>query len=53
MFVDLEKAFDTVDHEFMDHEVMKKLPRYGIRGIANESFCSYLTKRKQYVIIGN
>ena len=32
---------------------MKKTSHYGIRGIANEWFCSYLTKRKQYVIIGN
>ena len=26
---------------------------YDIRGISNEWFCSYLTKRKQYVSIGN
>ena len=49
VFVDLKKAFDTVDHEIL----LKKLPNYGIRGIANEWFCSYLTKRKQYLIIGN
>ena len=33
--------------------LLKKLSHDGIRGIANEWFCSYLTKRKQYVIIGN
>ena len=49
MFVDLKKAFDTVDHGIL----LKKLSHYGIRGIPNEWFCSYLTKRKQYVIIGN
>ena len=38
----------------MDHEILlKKLSHYEIRGTANEWFCSYLTKRKQYVIIRN
>ena len=38
-----------MDQEFL----LKKLSHYGIRGIVNEWFCSYLTKRKQYVIIEN
>ena len=42
-FFDLKKAFDTVDHEV----ILKKLSYYEMRGIANEWFCSYLTKRKQ------
>ena len=49
VIVDLKKAFDTVDHEIL----LKKLSHYGIREIANEWFCSYLTKRKQNVILGN
>ena len=48
IFVDLQKAFDTVDHEIP----LSKLDFYGIRGISNNCFKSYLSNRKQVCING-
>ena len=47
VFVDLEKAFDTVDHQIL----LAKLNHYGIRGVSNDWFKSYLSNRNQYVSI--
>ena len=47
LFVDLEKAFDTVDHNIL----LKKQDHYGVRGTSNKWFESYLTDRKHFVSI--
>jgi len=44
IFVDLSKAFDTLDHRIM----LDKLDHYGIRGNAKKLFESYLIGRQQY-----
>ena len=46
IFLDLKKAFDTVDHKIL-------LKKTGIRGVPNAWFASYLSNRKQFVSIAD
>ena len=47
IFVDLLKAFNTFDH----HILLAKLNHYGIHGVSNDCFKSYLSNHNQYVSI--
>ena len=49
LFLDLKKAFDTVDHKTL----ISKLELYGIRGTALHLFQSYLSERKQICKLQN
>ena len=56
-FIDLQKAFDAVDcnkkaFDAVDCNILRvKIFNYDVRDTADHLFCSYLTNRKQYVLM--
>ena len=49
LFLDLQKAFDTLNH----HILLQKLENFGIRGIVLNWISNYLSERSQRVFFNN
>ena len=49
VFLDMSKAFDTIDHTIL----LKKLSYYGIQHESLNLFENYLSERYEYVSVGN
>ena len=49
VFIDLQKAFGTVDHNIFH----SKLYHYGVKGTPHQWFKSYLTGRQQYTTVNH
>ena len=50
VFLDLTKAFDTVNHAILLHKMEQN---FGVRGLPLQLFKSYLSNRHQYIKINN
>ncbi|XP_075752074.1 vacuolar protein sorting-associated protein light isoform X4 [Rhipicephalus microplus] len=49
VFLDIRKAFDAISHSIL----LEKMHSYGIKGNSLDFFSSYLSARKQKVVIGD
>ena len=49
LFIDLKKAFDTIDHEIL----LSKVELYGFKGASLNLFRDYLSDRTQVTVINN
>ena len=49
IFLDLAKAFDTVNHKIL----VKKMEYYGLRGVIGDLLSSFLTNRKQFINVSD
>ena len=49
IYADFKKTFGTVNHNIL----LDKLAHYGVRGIENNWFKTYLTNRKQHVTVSH
>ena len=49
LFIDLKKAFDTIDHEIL----LSKLELYGFKGASLNLFRDYLSDRTQVTVVNN
>ena len=49
VFLDLSKAFDSINHEVL----LRKLYKYGIRGTPHDFFTSYFHNRRQFTKVDN